>query len=145
MSIPVFTTKIEGPEFNSKKLKSLGAVIGSDRERISLLRTWGESFMSIFGGRSLLIRKKMDDLIRNAKANLIKNAMTEFPRATAIYDAEFRFESSSFFRNYLDCVITGTAVMDISPKNANNNNTTRKVSDKTKKANKSKTRRSHKI
>jgi len=76
----------------------------------------------------------MNDLIINAKQELLKNVAEQFPMATAIYDAEFNFNTGNRF---FEVVITGTAVIEKNKLNQNNNNNTRKS-----KHSKNKTRRS---
>jgi len=134
-AIPIFTLPINSAEFNTKKYKSLGAVIGTDRERISGLLTLIDDILSysfyipLLGDRDKLIKSRMDDLIRNAKANLIKNTMKEFPNAVAIFDAKFELKNASSLRNYLDCMITGTAVSQREEKRTTRS-TTRKSKNK---------------
>jgi len=113
-------------------LVPLGVVVGNDRQRVSLFRQIGDNFMSLFGGSSGLMRKKMTDLITRAKKELRENTAEQFPNATAIYDTEFNFNTGS---SYFEVVLTGTAVIEKNKLNQNNN--TRK-----NKTHKSKTRKS---
>jgi len=103
--IPIFTTKFN----DQKNIHPLGTVVGTDRERISLVRDVGERFLSLFGFSSGLMRKKMDDLVENAKKDLQKHILKEYPEATAVYDADFNFNIRSW---HLDLTITGTAVIE---------------------------------
>ena len=128
-SVPIYTVKLMNTDSN---LIPLGVVVGNDRERVSFLRKIGDSFMSLFGGSSGLMRKKMNDLIVNAKYEIQKNVAEQFPNATAVYDAEFNFNTGS---RYFEVVITGTAVIEKNKLNKNNN--TRKS-----KSSKNKTRKS---
>jgi uncharacterized protein YbjQ (UPF0145 family) len=113
--VPVLTTKLIG----QKNVLPLGTVVGNDRERISLVRNVGESFMTLFGWSSGLMRKKMDDLVENAKQDLQKNVLAQYPEATAVYDADFNFSTSTW---HLDLTITGTAVIEKNELNSNNSN-----------------------
>jgi uncharacterized protein YbjQ (UPF0145 family) len=119
----------------------LGVVVGNDRERVSLLRKIGDDFMSLFGGSSGLMRKKMNDLIVRAKHELLKNVAEQFPTATAIYDAEFNFNTGNRF---FEVVITGTAVIEKNKLNQNNNNNTRKNKSSKRSSKKSSKRSSKK-
>jgi len=88
--IPVYTTKL----FNTNKhITPLGVVIGNDIESISLGRAWLDDMASFTGGSSGLMRKKMNDLFKKAMRDLQRNTATEFPEATAIYNAEFHFNT----------------------------------------------------
>lgn len=127
MPVPVFTTKFTG----QKNILPLGTVVGNDRERISLVRDVGERFMSIFGFSSGLMRKKMDDLVENAKEDLQKHVAKEYPEATAVYDADFNFNTTDW---HLDLTITGTAVIEKDEL---------KSANKANKVNNAKTRRSN--
>jgi len=104
--IPIYTIKLMNRDAN---LIPLGVVVGNDRERVSFFRKLGDDFMSLFGGSSGLMRKKMNDLITNAKAELMQNVRNQFPNATAVYDAEFNFNTGN---RYFEVVITGTAVIE---------------------------------
>lgn len=115
----------------------LGVVVGNDRERVSFLRKIGDDFMSLFGGSSGLMRKKMNDLIVNAKQELLKNVAEQFPTATAVYNAEFNFNTGNRF---FEVVITGTAVIEKNKLNQNNNTRKSKRSKKTSKKNTRKSR-----
>ena len=119
-SVPIYTVKLMNTDSN---LIPLGVVVGNDRERVSFLRKIGDDFMSLFGGSSGLMRKKMNDLIINAKHELNKNVAEQFPNATAVYDAEFNFNTGN---RYFEVVITGTAVIEKNKLNKNNNSNTRK-------------------
>lgn len=130
-SVPIYTVKLMNTDSN---LIPLGVVVGNDRERVSFLRKIGDDFMSLFGGSSGLMRKKMNDLIINAKHELNKNVAEQFPNATAVYDAEFNFNTGN---RYFEVVITGTAVIEKNKLNKNNNSNTRK-----NKVSKNKTRKS---
>jgi len=88
--IPVYTTKL----FNTNKnIIPLGIVVGNSAERVSLGRAWLDDMASFGGGSSGLMRKKMDDLFKKAMRDLQQNTATEFPKATAIYNAEFHFNT----------------------------------------------------
>jgi uncharacterized protein YbjQ (UPF0145 family) len=117
-------------------LVPLGVVVGNDRQRVSLFRQIGDNFMSLFGGSSGLMRKKMTDLITRAKKELRENTAEQFPNATAIYDAEFNFNTGS---SYFEVVLTGTAVIEKNKINQNNSNKSKTHKNKT---HKSKTRKS---
>jgi len=130
-SVPIYTVKLMNTDSN---LIPLGVVVGNDRERVSFLRKIGDDFMSLFGGSSGLMRKKMNDLIINAKHELDKNVAEQFTNATAVYDAEFNFNTGN---RYFEVVITGTAVIEKNKLNKNNNSNTRK-----NKVSKNKTRKS---
>jgi uncharacterized protein YbjQ (UPF0145 family) len=112
--IPIYTTELINPD--PKKYVVLGLVVGNDRERISLARHVGESFMGIFGWSSGLMRKKMNDLVENAKADLMKQVAQKFPNATAVYGADFNFNTTVW---HLDLNITGTAVIEVKEVNKN--------------------------
>jgi hypothetical protein len=90
----------------------------------------------LFGGSSGLMRKKMTDLITRAKKELRENTAEQFPNATAIYDAEFNFNTGS---SYFEVVLTGTAVIEKNKINQNNSNKSKTHKNKT---HKSKTRKS---
>jgi uncharacterized protein YbjQ (UPF0145 family) len=104
--IPIYTIKLMNRDAT---LIPLGVVVGNDRERVSFFRKMGDDFMSLFGGSSGLMRKKMNDLIKNAKSELQQNVRNQFPNATAVYDAEFNFNTGN---RYFEVVITGTAVIE---------------------------------
>jgi uncharacterized protein YbjQ (UPF0145 family) len=121
--IPIFTVKLVNKDPN---LVPLGVVVGSNRERVSFFRKLGDDFMSLFGGSSGLMRKKMNDLIHRAKSELLDNVKDQFPLATAVYDADFNFNTGN---RYFEVVITGTAVIEkekLNNHNNKNNNNTRK-------------------
>jgi len=103
--VPIYTTHIT----NHANTIPLGLVVGNDRERISYLRHKIDSFLSLFGGSSGLMRKKMDDLITNAKFDLFKKTWQQFPEATGIYDVHFHVNNGE---RYLEVTITGTAVLE---------------------------------
>jgi uncharacterized protein YbjQ (UPF0145 family) len=113
-------------------LVPLGVVVGNDRQRVSLARQIADNFMSLIGGSSGLMRKKMNDLITRAKKELRENTAEQFPNATAIYDTEFNFNTGS---SYFEVVLTGTAVIEKNKINQNNN--TRKNKSSKKKTRKS--------
>ena len=131
--IPIYTTELMNPD--PKKYIVLGTVVGNDRERISLVRNVGESFMTMFGWSSGLMRKKMDDLVENAKADLMKQVAQKYPTATAVYGADFNFNTATW---HLDLTITGTAVIEVKELNKNNAKTRRSSNMR-----KNRTRRSH--
>ena len=58
MSIPIYTVKLMNTDPN---LVPLGVVVGNDRQRVSLARQIADNFMSLIGGSSGLMRKKMND------------------------------------------------------------------------------------
>ena len=88
--IPVYTTKLMNTHPN---ITPLGIIIGNNMERVSLPRALADDYSSFTGGRSGLMRKKMDDLVKNGLKDLQKNVAKEFPQATAIYNAEFHFNT----------------------------------------------------
>lgn len=111
--IPIYTVKLMNRQ--DKDIIPLGTVIGNDSERISLIRRVGDDFMGIFGWSSGIMRKKMNDLIENAKHDLQKNVAEQFPDATAVYDVDFNFNTNGTYtgsKSSLDLVITGTAVIE---------------------------------
>ena len=135
MAVPIYTVKLMNRQ--DKDIIPLGTVIGNDSERISLIRRVGDDFMGIFGWSSGLMRKKMNDLIENAKQDLQKNIAEQFPNATAVYDIDFNFNtngSSTGSKSSLDLVITGTAVIEKQKIN-NNVNTNVKNNAKTRRNN----------
>jgi len=130
MAVPIYTVKLMNRQ--DKDIIILGTVVGNDSERISLIRRVGDSFMGIFGWSSGLMRKKMNDLIENAKQDLQKNVAEQFPNATAVYDVDFNFNtngSSIGSKSSLDLVITGTAVIE---KQKINNNVKNNVKNNAK-------------
>jgi uncharacterized protein YbjQ (UPF0145 family) len=89
--IPVYTTKL----FNTDKhISPLGLVVGYNMQSVSVGRAWLDDMASFLGGSSGLMRKKMDDLFKKAMRDLQKNTAIEFPKATAIYNAEFFFNTT---------------------------------------------------
>ena len=109
MSVPIFTIK----DFNKEKYEPLGLVTGSDQESVSVIRKYFANVIGLFGGKSALLHKKIDDLIAKAKNDLIKNTLKEFPTATGIYNAKISLEMNnwqSYGQGFLHCVISGTAV-----------------------------------
>jgi len=141
--IPIYTIKLMNRDAT---LIPLGVVVGNDRERVSFFRKLGDDFMSLFGGSSGLMRKKMNDLIVNAKRELQQNVRNQFPNATAVYDAEFNFNTGN---RYFEVVITGTAVVEkdkLPDYTKSGNRSSRRSPRKAKakpKANADKTRRRH--
>lgn len=89
-AIPVYTTKLTNTHPN---ITPLGVVVGNDLESVSLGRAWLDNMASFVGGQSGLMRKKMDDLFKKAMRDLQRNTAKEFPQATAIYNAEFHFNT----------------------------------------------------
>jgi uncharacterized protein YbjQ (UPF0145 family) len=113
MPVPIYTVKLMNRQ--DKDIIPLGTVVGNDSERISLIRSVGDDFMGIFGWSSGIMRKKMNDLVENAKDDLQKNVAEQFPEATAVYDVDFNFNTNgtiSGSKSSLDLVITGTAVIE---------------------------------
>jgi uncharacterized protein YbjQ (UPF0145 family) len=134
--VPIYTTHIS----NHANTIPLGLVVGNDRERVSYLRHAVDNFLTLFGGSSGLMRKKMDDLIKNAKLDLYKNTWQQFPEATGIYDAHFHVSNGT---RHLEVTITGTAVIEKDKLFTQNSkrSSTSKVKAKKKKATRRQTRR----
>jgi len=89
-TLPVYTVKLTNTNPN---IIPLGMVVGNDMERVSVARAVADDFMTTFGGSSGLMRKKMNDLVARTILELQKDTLQQYPRATAIYNAEFHFNS----------------------------------------------------
>jgi uncharacterized protein YbjQ (UPF0145 family) len=133
MPIPIFTIK----DFDKEKYEPLGMVTGSDQESVSGIRKWFVDFFSIFGGKSTLLHKKIDDTLEKAKADLLKNTAKEFPTAVAIYNVKMSMEVNNWQsqgQGFLHCVMSGTAV-GYNDKNFQEFKKMKEASKKTNKAN----------
>lgn len=123
---------------SKSELRPLGVVFGNDRERISLSRRMGDSFMGIFGWSSGIMRKKMNDLMQHAQDDLQQYIYERYPEATAVYDAEFNFHTDDDYMGNtraLQLTITGTAVVE---KNKSGGGKTRRNKTSTPKTRRSK-------
>jgi uncharacterized protein YbjQ (UPF0145 family) len=89
-TLPVYTVKLTNTNPN---IIPLGIVVGNDMENVSVARAVADDFMTTFGGSSGLMRKKMNDLVARTILELQKDTLRQYPRATAIYNAEFHFNS----------------------------------------------------
>lgn len=135
--VPIYTIKLMNVQSKSE-LRPLGVVFGNDRERISLSRRMGDSFMGIFGWSSGIMRKKMNDLMQHAQDDLQQYIYERYPEATAVYDAEFNFHTDDDYMGNtraLQLTITGTAVVE---KNKSGGGKTRRNKTSTPKTRRSK-------
>ena len=128
MPLPILTTRLWAIPAD-QKYEELGTIIGYDKERISYLRRLGDSFMSFFGGSDGLIRKKVDNCIDRAKADMRAKAIKEFGSdVTHIYQADFTMSSYAEYRDYLECRIEGIAIKKLPSSGSNSKNSSKNSS-----------------
>jgi uncharacterized protein YbjQ (UPF0145 family) len=100
-------------EYDRSKFKSVGAVMATHVEAISGLRTFGADIMGIFGNKSELLTKKMDDALRGVNSGLLSAAKGKYPNLAGICDIRydtntFATDENSTFIAYQAC---GTALV----------------------------------
>ena len=81
-------------EYDRSRFKSVGAVMATHVEAISGLRSFGADIMGIFGNKSELLTKKMDDALRGVNAGLLSAAKGKYPNLAGICD--IRYDTNTF-------------------------------------------------
>ena len=115
-------------EYDRSKFKSVGAVMATHVEAISGLRSFGADIMGIFGNKSELLTKKMDDALRGVNMSLLTLAKAKYPNLAGICD--IRYDTNTFAtdenRTYIAFQASGTALVSSVPSGGFRTRRTRK-------------------
>jgi uncharacterized protein YbjQ (UPF0145 family) len=100
-------------EYDRSKYRSVGIVTATHVEAISGLRSFGADIMGIFGNKSELLTKKMDDALRGVNTSLLSVAKGKYPNLAGICD--IRYDTNTFATDENSTFITfqasGTALV----------------------------------
>lgn len=100
-------------EYDRSKYRSVGIVTATHIEAISGLRSFGADIMGIFGNKSELLTKKMDDALRGVNTSLLSVSKGKYPNLAGICD--IRYDTNTFATDetstYIAFQASGTALV----------------------------------
>jgi uncharacterized protein YbjQ (UPF0145 family) len=98
---------------DENKYKPLGLVRGTIVHSVSFFRDILGNITGLLGGRNSAINKKIDDVYAEAITELEAYTKKTYPTATSIAGVEI---SLTEMREFIICVATGTAMVEITNK-----------------------------
>jgi uncharacterized protein YbjQ (UPF0145 family) len=100
-------------EYDREKYRSVGIVTATHIEAISGLRSFGADIMGIFGNKSELLTKKMNDALRGVNTSLLSVAKGKYPNLAGICD--IRYDTNTFATDenstFIAYCVSGTALV----------------------------------
>lgn len=100
-------------EYDKAKYQSAGAVMATHIEAISGARAFGADIMGLFGNKSELLTKKMDDALQGVNAGLLTLAKSRYPNLVGICDLRYSSDNFSTDDNntFISFHVAGTALV----------------------------------
>ena len=80
--------------YDFTKEKVLGTLTANSTHTISLAREFLADLQGLFGGKSSLIEKKIDDVVNSAKVDFFKELAKRYPNATLVIGYNVRLSDS---------------------------------------------------
>ena len=96
--IPCYT--INTYDFTNEKV--LGTLTANSTHTISLAREFFADVQALFGGKSPLIEKKIDDVVNSARTDFIKEVYNRYPNATSVIGLNIRLSDSYMVNDTLN-------------------------------------------